>query len=51
MTGPRPDQRMNGAALHGQIHLADGGKAFELFGQARCLKNRVTHELEIRQFE
>ena len=46
-----PNQRMDGTAAHGQIHVADGGKAFELFGQARCLKNRVTHELEIRQFE
>lgn len=46
-----PNQRMDGTAAHGQIHVADGGKAFELFGQARCLKNRVTHELKNRQCE
>ena len=41
------DQRMDGATLHCQIDLADGGKAFELFGELLGFENEVAHALAV----
>lgn len=37
------DQRVNGAPADSQVHVADSSEAFELFGQALCFKDHVTH--------
>jgi len=44
LAGPvGPDQRVDGAAHHGQVHLADGREPLELLGELVRLQNDVAH--------
>ncbi len=38
-----PINALNGAPADSQVHVADSSEAFELFGQALCFKDHVTH--------